>query len=130
MMLNNKTKSLMLGKGRYSNRLWFRATLGGLVCALWIAPAWAVTAALPAGQIDKFALTAYCAEAQEEQQPLQDGQVSYKSVADLASQRALTEHPDVYKDPNAWKAKIVALLDQYGDEPTSQLCQENPGPHS
>ena len=85
---------------------------------------------LPAGQIDKFALTAYCAEAQEEQQPLQNGQVSYKSIADLASKRALTEHPDVYQDPNAWKAKIVALLDQYGDEPTNQLCQENPGPHS
>ena len=129
-MVNNETNALALSKRHLTRGLWFPALLGSLICALRIVPAWTVTAGMKSGQIDKFALTAYCAEAHEEQQPLQDGQVSYKSVADLASKRAETEHPDVYKDPNAWKAKIVALLDQYGDEPTSQLCQENPVPHS
>jgi hypothetical protein len=38
-------------------------------------------------------------------------------VADLASDRALADHPNVYPNPAPWKAKIVALLDQYGDEP-------------
>src|SRR5271155_1719924 len=129
-MVNDETNGSALRKQSFSRGLGLPTLLGSLICTLWIAPAWAVTGGLPAGQIDKFALTAYCAEAHEEQQPLQDGQVSYKSVADMASQRAESEHPDVYKDPNAWKAKIVALLDQYGDEPTSQLCQENPVPHS
>jgi hypothetical protein len=118
------------GRKDPSNRFWFSAVLGSLTCALWIAPALAASTALPTAQIDKLALGAYCTEAQHDQQPLQDGQVSYKKVADLASKRALAEHPNVYKDPNAWKAKIVALLDQYGDEPTTQLCQENPSPHS
>jgi hypothetical protein len=44
--------------------------------------------------------------------------------------RKRMRYPNVYRDSFAWKAKIVALLDQYGDEPTSQLCNENPGTHS
>jgi hypothetical protein len=43
----------------------------------------------------------------------------------MASNRALIEHPNVYRDSDAWKEKIVALLDQDGDEP-SQLCNRKP----
>jgi hypothetical protein len=59
-----------------------------------------------------------------------DGSVSYKRVAEIASNRALMDHPNIFRDSSAWKAKIVALLDQYGDEPIGQLCNENPGPQS
>jgi hypothetical protein len=80
--------------------------------------------------ISKFALNAYCSEARSQSTLLREGTVSYKEVADMASERALTEYPNVYHDPSAWKAKIVAVLDQYGDEPTAELCGENPGPRS
>jgi hypothetical protein len=59
---------------------------------------------------------------------LADGQLSYKIVAERASDRALMDHPGVYKNSTAWKTRIVAVLDQYGDEPTTQLCREDPGP--
>jgi hypothetical protein len=76
-----------------------------------------------------LALKAYCYEAHQEAALLADGSISYKQVADLASDRALADHPNVYPDPAPWKAKIVALLDQYGDEPMSELCGESPGPN-
>jgi hypothetical protein len=98
----------------------------GLICAAWAVPAPAMTAQPARGQIDKFALSAYCAEAQKEERPLADGQISYKRVAELASNRALIEHPNVYRDPNAWKTRIVEILDKYGDEPMPELCQEKP----
>jgi hypothetical protein len=53
---------------------------------------------------------------------VENGSVSYKHVVELASNRALIEHPNVYRDSYAWKAKIAALLDQDDDEP-SQLCK-------
>lgn len=86
----------------------------------------------PASQstVNKFALNAYCDEARNKSEPLADGTMSYKRIAELASRRALAEHPNVYSDSFAWKAKIVALLNQYGDEPLGQLCTENPGAHS
>jgi hypothetical protein len=80
--------------------------------------------------INKIAIEAYCSEAQSESALLTDGRVSYERVADLASQRALLEHPNVYRDSSTWRVKIVALLDQYGDEPTSELCTESPEPRS
>lgn len=80
--------------------------------------------------IGKFALNAYCSEARSQTTLLKEGTVSYKEVADMASERALMEHPNVYHDLSAWKAKIVAVLDQYGDEPIAELCSENPGPRS
>lgn len=80
--------------------------------------------------VNKFALNAYCDEARNKSEPLADGTISYKRIAELASRRALVEHPNVYSDSFAWKAKIVALLNQYGDEPLGQLCTENPPAHS
>jgi hypothetical protein len=104
------------------------AALAGLLLVSLGGAAWAAPPS--PSTINKLALNAYCSEAQNESASLQEGRVSYKQVAALASNRALIEHPDVYRDSFAWKAKIVALLDQYGDEPTSQLCNEKPGPQS
>jgi hypothetical protein len=108
---------------------WCRRSV--LAVALLIAlPAAASAAPLSTSTINKLALNSYCAEAESKSGSLADGSVSYKRVAELASNRALVEHPSVYRDSFAWKAKIVALLDQYGDEPIGQLCNENPGPRS
>jgi len=90
--------------------------------ALLIASAGAALAELPnPSTIDKLARKAYCSEAKIESSQLDNGIVSYKHVVELASNQALIEHPNVYRDSYAWKVKIVALLDQDGDEP-SQLC--------
>jgi hypothetical protein len=115
-------------------------------CRLWTAARWCFvivsTASLAAGwtpaaasaapgpaaaQINKFALNAYCIEAQKKSRLLADDQVSYKSITELASDRAMIDHPGVLKDSVTWKTRIVALLDQYGDEPNAQLCNEDPG---
>ena len=92
----------------------------------------AAASSAPASQalVNKFALDAYCSEAQSKSTSLADGNLSYKGVAELASNRALLEHPSIYRDSAGWKFRIVAILDQYGDEPTSQLCNEKPGPQS
>jgi hypothetical protein len=100
---------------------------GALLIAL---PAVGLAAPPSTSTINKLALNAYCSEAQSKSPSMADGSVSYKQVAELASNRALIEHPNVYRDSFAWKAKIVALLDQYGDEPIGQLCNEKPGPQS
>jgi len=84
---------------------------------------------VPQPSINRLALKAYCSEAHREAALLADGSISYEQVADLASDRALADHPKVYPDPAPWKAKIVALLDQYGDEPMSELCSESSGPN-
>ena len=105
------------------SRLWSTVALAS---ALLIALPVAVSAAPPdPSTVNKLALNAYCSEAQSKSHSLEDGSVSYKRVAELASDRALVEHPNIYRDSFAWKAKIVALLDQYGDEPIGQLCNEN-----
>ena len=109
-------------------RLWERAAPAGWL--LIVLPMAASAAPPSQSTINKLALNTYCSEARSKSQSLANGSVSYKRVAQLASDRALAEHPNVYRDSFAWKARIVALLDQYGDEPTSQLCNENPGPHS
>ena len=90
--------------------------------ALLVTFAGAASAELPnSSTINKLARKAYCSEAKLESSELENGRVSYKQVVERASNRALIEHPNVYRDSYAWKVKIVALLDQDGDEP-SQLC--------
>jgi hypothetical protein len=66
-----------------------------------------------------------CSQAKIDSSELRDGSISYKDVVEMASNRALIEHPNVYRDSDAWKEKIVALLDQDGDE-LSQLCNRKP----
>ena len=100
-----------------------------LASVMWIAASGAALAAASERahpQMSKLALDAYCTEAKEEQRPLAEGQISYKTIVEKAGERAVEEHPDVSSDPDAWKTKIVAVLDQFGDEPTTQLCRENP----
>ena len=93
-----------------------------LAAALLSAFAGAASAALPSSStIDKLARKAYCSEAKIESSELKNGSVSYKQVVERASNRALSEHPNVYRDSSAWQTKIVALLDQDGDEP-AQFC--------
>jgi hypothetical protein len=105
-------------------RQWgWKAVFAGSLLIAWPA------AAAPQPSVSRLALKAYCSEAHQEAALLADGSISYKQVADLASDRALADHPNVYPDPAPWKAKIVALLDQYGDEPMSELCSESPGPN-
>ena len=76
--------------------------------------------------INKIAVNAYCAEAQSKSSSLANGSISYKHVLDLASERAFLGHPNVFRSPFAWKARLIVLLDQDGDDPTSQLCSDNP----
>jgi hypothetical protein len=100
----------------------FRWLSSSLAAALLFAFAGVASAELPnSSTIDKLARKAYCSEAKSESSELKNGSVSYKQVVERASNRALIEHPNVYRDSYAWKAKIVALLDQDGDEP-SQFC--------
>ena len=75
--------------------------------------------------LNKLAINAYCAEAQNKSSSLSNGNISYRKVIDLASERAFVEYPDVYAARSAWKLKISVLLDQYGDDP-GQLCSDNP----
>jgi hypothetical protein len=96
------------------------------ISAGWTAAASAAPAH-PAAQINKLALNAYCLEAQKKSRLLADEQVSYKSITELASDRAMLDHPGVLKDSASWKTRIVAMLDQYGDEPNAQLCGEDSG---
>ncbi len=94
--------------------------------ALLFAFAGAASADLPnSSTINKLARKAYCSEAKVESSELKNGSVSYKQVVERASNRALIEHPNVYRDSSGWKAKIVALLDQDGDEP-AQFCNIKP----
>jgi hypothetical protein len=93
-----------------------------LTAVLLFAFAGAASAEPPnSSTINKLARQAYCSEAKLESSKLENGSVSYKQVVEQASNLAVIEHPNVYRDSNAWRAKIVALLDQDGDEP-SQLC--------
>jgi hypothetical protein len=93
-----------------------------LAAALLFVFVGAASAEMPnSSTINKLARKAYCSEAKIESSELKNGSVSYKQVVERASNRALSEHPNVYRDSYAWKAKIVALLDQDGDAPT-QLC--------
>jgi hypothetical protein len=93
-----------------------------LAAALLFVFAGAASAELPnSSTINDLARKAYCSEAKSESSELKNGSVSYKQVVERASSRALSEHPNVYRDSYAWKARIVALLDQDGDAPT-QFC--------
>jgi hypothetical protein len=93
-----------------------------LAAALVFAFANAASAELPnSSTVNKLAQKAYCSQATIDSSELTDGSVSYKDVIEMANNRALIEHPKVYPDSDAWKEKIIALLDQDGDDP-SQLC--------
>jgi hypothetical protein len=113
-------------RSKASFRQWWRKAVfaGSLLVAC---PA--AAANVPRALVNKLALNAYCSDAHQKAALLADGSISYKQVADLASDQALAEHPNVYFDRAVWKTRIVALLDQYGDEPMSELCSENPGPN-
>jgi hypothetical protein len=76
---------------------------------------------------NKLALKAYCSEARSESALLANGSTSYKDVITRASARAMVEYPNVCPDISAWKARIGAILDRYGDEALPQLCSEDPG---
>jgi hypothetical protein len=119
-----KSHSSLTQLSRWRSRV---ALAGSMLIAM---PAAASNALGGQTSINKIAIEAYCSEAQSKSALLAEGRVSYKHVAELASERALVEHPSVYRDSSAWKVKIVALLDQYGDEPTSELCSESPDPLS
>ncbi len=95
-----------------------------LAAALLCVFAGAASAGPNSSTINQLARKAYCSEAKIESSGLENGRVSYKQVVERASNRALIEHPNVYRDSYAWKAQIVALLDQDGDEP-SQLCNRH-----
>lgn len=112
-----------------SNTL-FRRLWGAFFAGLLLIACPAAAANAGDAAVNKLALNAYCSEAHEKAASLADGSISYKQVADLASHRASAEHPNVYPDPAPWKTKIAAILDQYGDEPMSELCAENPVPRS
>jgi hypothetical protein len=113
------------GSNALFRQWWWKAVFAGSLLVACPAAA----ANVPQVSVNKLALKAYCSEAHQKAALLDDGSISYKQVADLASDQALAEHPNVYSDPAAWKTRIVALLDQYGDEPMSELCSENPGPN-
>jgi hypothetical protein len=127
-----EVRTMRTPENRYQSIFSFRGARFGwrsasVTAALLLVFAGAASAELPnSSTINKLALSAYCSQAKTESKSLNEGIVSYKQVAGSASHRALTEHPDVYRDSYAWKAKIVALLDQYGDEPTSELCDGKP----
>jgi hypothetical protein len=125
---------VMQGKRMYINprskasfrQWWWQAVFAGSLLIAYPATA----ANVPQASVNKLALKAYCSEAQQKAALLANGSISYKQVADLASDRALLEHPNVYSGSAAWQTRIVAFLDQYGDEPMSELCSEDPGANS
>jgi hypothetical protein len=119
MMNNSKTQHESKVSFDSLRFVWQSASLAG---ALLLVFAGAASANLPTvSTINKLALNAYCSEAKIESGELANGSVSYKHVVKLASNRALIEHPNIYRDSYAWQSKIAALLDQDGDEP-GQLC--------
>ena len=63
------------------------------------------------GSINKIAVNAYCAEAQSKSSSLANGSISYKHVLDLASERAFSEHPNIYRSSFDWKTRLSVLLD-------------------
>jgi hypothetical protein len=100
---------------------WYASVVGSLMI-----PAIAMAATPSASQavVKQLALNAYCSEAQSKSTSMANGSTSYKRIAELASNRALADHPGIYSDSSAWEYIINGLLDQYGDEPTSELCAE------
>jgi hypothetical protein len=123
-MVYKKLNQRWTFKNRKLSRCWVP-----VACLTWlilVGSALAAPASLN-GQASKFALDAYCTEAKKELRPLAQGQISYESLAEMASKRAVIDHPDMYKTRTAWKSTIIAVLDQYGDEPVTQLCREEPG---
>ena len=106
---------------------WYASVVGSLMVT-----AIAVAATPPTHQavVKQLALSAYCSEAQSKSTSMANGSTSYKRIAELASNRALADHPGIYSDSSAWQYTISGLLDQYGDEPTNQLCAEKFGPES
>jgi hypothetical protein len=101
--------------------LWSIFTVGMLAA---IVPA--AASSISCVSANKLALRAYCSEAYSESALLANGSTSYKQVINHASARAMVEYPNVCPDISAWKTRIDAMLDQYGDEDLPELCRENP----
>jgi hypothetical protein len=112
---------------RFCRSGWYASVVGSLMI-----PAIAIGATPSANQavVKQLALNAYCYEAQSKSTSMANGSISYKRIAELASNRAIADHPGIYSDSSAWEYAISELLDQYGDEPTNQLCAEKLGPES
>src|SRR5216683_6323544 len=89
---------------------WFRRAVfaGALLIAV---PAAASNEHGRLASINKIAVNAYCAEAQIKSSSLANGSISYKHVLDLASERAFSEHLNVYRSPFVWKTRLSVLLD-------------------
>jgi hypothetical protein len=106
---------------------WYASVVGSLMI-----PAIAIAATPSTNQavVKQLALNAYCSEAQSKSTSMANGSTSYKRIAELASNRALADHPGIYSDSSRWEYIINGILDQYGDEPTSQLCTEKLAPES
>ena len=102
--------------------------LGGvfIVFAVSVVTVPAVASNISCLSANRLALKTYCLEAHDESALLANGITSYKDVIKRASARAMSEYPNVCPDISAWKVRIGAILDQYGDEPLPELCSENP----
>jgi hypothetical protein len=109
-------------------RVWFsrffRLVLMAFAIALVTVPA--VASNIRCVSANRLALQTYCLEAHDESGLLANGGTSYKDVIERASERALVKYPNVCPDRSAWKLRIDAILDQYGDEPLPELCSEDP----
>jgi hypothetical protein len=102
--------------------LWSIFTVAGVLAT--IVPAAASN--LSCVSANKLALRAYCSAAYSDSALLANGSTSYKQVVNHASARAMVEYPNVCPNISAWKARIITMLDQYGDEGLPELCREDP----
>jgi ABC-type phosphate transport system substrate-binding protein len=98
----------------------------GFILALFGVQVSAATSNVGYVSANRLALKAYCSEAHDESALLANGSTSYENVIRRASARAMLNYPNVCSDISAWKTKISAILDQYGDEPLPELCREDP----
>ena len=106
---------------------WYASVVGSFMMP---AIAMAATPSTNQAVVKQLALNAYCSEAQSKSTSMANGGTSYKRIAELASNRALADHPGIYSDSSRWEYIINGILDQYGDEPTNQLCTEKLEPES
>jgi hypothetical protein len=79
------------GSNALFRQWWRQAILAGSLLVACPAAA----ANLPQASVNKLALNAYCSEAHQKAASLAHGSISYKQVADLASDQALADHPNV-----------------------------------
>jgi hypothetical protein len=110
-----------------STKFWVQPILGFILTVFGVLAVAVQTAPSNISYIsaNKLALNAYCSEARNESALLANGGTSYKDVIKRASARAMVEYPNVCPDISAWKARIGAILDRYGDEALPVLCRED-----